>query len=408
VTWAVFKVMLLTLIRDKGALLLAFILPPVVYILFAAIFAGTASDDLRLRLAVFDSVQSEATQRLVEELRADENFRTPTRSATSASDLEEMVKRDEADVGLHVRSDPAASGDAAPLLVLGDAAKAVAGPVAAGQIQRILSERLPDVTFTRQFADMEKTFVPLDAGQRQRVEAIIEKMKEDARAKQPGVALEASEGQLVERQSVATVETAKPSVVYYAGAVAMMFLLFASMQGAMQLIDERQSGVLERAAPAMGARIVMVSGKFLFLLLQGVMQSALIFAAAVVLYDVKLLNNLPLWFAITFAGAALASGLGLLLSAISRTRQQAQAISTFLILVLSAVGGSMVPRFLMPEWLQDMSLAVPNAWIIEAYHGLLWRGTNARDTLMLVLPATAVALACLVGAALFLGQGKRR
>jgi ABC-2 type transport system permease protein len=407
-TWAVFKVMLLTLLRDKGALLLAFILPPVVYVLFAAIFAGTASDDLRLRLAIYDEVRSEATLRLVEELRADDTFRKPERDATSADDLTNMVRRDLADVGLHLRSDPASTGREAPLLVLGDAAKAVAAPVAAGQIQRILAERLPDVTFTRQFAEFEKQFVPLEPAQRARIDAILEKMKEDARARLPGSELADAEGQLVERQSIKVTETAKPAVVYYAGAVAMMFLLFAAMQGAMQLIDERQSGVLERAAPSMSGRVVMVAGKFLFLLVQGVAQAGLIFAAAVVLYNVKAFDRWPLWFAITLAGAALAASVGLLLSAMSRTRQQAQAISTFLILVLSAVGGSMVPRFLMPEWLQKLSWAVPNAWVIEAYHGVLWREAGLRETLMLILPAFAVALACLMGAALLLGLRKSR
>lgn len=407
-TWAVFKVMVLTLIRDKGALLLAFVLPPVVYVLFAAIFAGTASDDLTLRLAIYDGVRSEATSRLVQELRADSTFRMADRDATSAQDLSDMVRLDLADVGLLLRTDPAVAGADAPLLVISDAAKAVAGPVAAGQIQRIVAERLPDVTFTRQFAEMEKQFVQLQPTQRQRVKAILAKMKDDARAKTPGIEMEEASEQLVGRESIAAAGGTKPAVVYYAGAVAMMFLLFAAMQGAMQLIDERQTGVLERAAPNAGTRAVLVIGKFIFLLGQGVVQVALIFAAAVLLYGVKVWDSVPLWLLITIAAAALAAGLGLLLSAASRTRQQAQAISTFLILVLSAVGGSMVPRFLMPEWLQDVSWYVPNAWVIEAYHGILWRGANLRETLMLVAPVLAVALLCLAGAVLLLGLRKSR
>jgi ABC-2 type transport system permease protein len=408
VTWAVFKVMLLTLIRDKGALLLAFVLPPVVYVLFTAIFAGTASDDLKLRLAVYDSVKNEATIRLVQELRADGSFRAADRNATSAADLAAMVRQDLADVGLHLRSDPALADGDAPLLVISDAAKAVAGPVAAGQIQRILSERLPDVALTRQFAEIEKQFVTLAPAQKQRVDAILSKMRKDARAKAPGALVEEVEGKLVGREAIAGGSGIKPSVVYYAGATAMMFLLFAAMQGAMQLIDERQTGVLERAAPDTNTRVVMVLGKFLFLLGQGTVQAALIFAAAMALYGVKVWQNLPSWLVITLAGASLAAGLGLLVSAASRTRQQAQAISTFLILVLSAIGGSMVPRFLMPEWLQKVSWFLPNAWVIEAYHGILWRGAAFRETMMLVFPVFGVAVVWVACAIMLLGMRRNR
>jgi ABC-2 type transport system permease protein len=87
----------------------------------------------------------------------------------------------------------------------------------------------------------------------------------------------------------------------------------------------------------------------------------------------------------TLAAAAAAAGLGLAVASACTTKQQAQTISTFVVLVCSAIGGSMVPRFMMPPWMQDIGWYTPNAWGIEAYHGALWRS----DALTALLPQLA-------------------
>jgi ABC-2 type transport system permease protein len=52
----------------------------------------------------------------------------------------------------------------------------------------------------------------------------------------------------------------------------------------------------------------------------------------------------------------------------------------------------MVPRFMMPPWLQDIGWFTPNAWAIEAYDGVLWRGESLADVLpgLGALAATAI------------------
>src|SRR5947199_10743512 len=55
------------------------------------------------------------------------------------------------------------------------------------------------------------------------------------------------------------------------------------------------------------------------------------------------------------------------LASICRSRAQLGALSTLVILVMSSVGGSMFPRFLMPEAMQKSGLLTINAWAIDGF-----------------------------------------
>lgn len=84
---------------------------------------------------------------------------------------------------------------------------------------------------------------------------------------------------------------------------------------------------------------------------------------------------------ISLAAAATATGLGVLISALVRTEAQAGGLTVLLLLTLSALGGCFVPRFLMPEWLQQLGLITPHAWALDAYQDLLVRGYGLIEVL---------------------------
>ena len=48
-------------------------------------------------------------------------------------------------------------------------------------------------------------------------------------------------------------------------------------------------------------------------------------------------------------------------------------MSTILILTMSALGGSMFPRFLMTPTMQKIGLVTFNAWALDGYIAVFWR-----------------------------------
>jgi ABC-2 type transport system permease protein len=75
----------------------------------------------------------------------------------------------------------------------------------------------------------------------------------------------------------------------------------------------------------------------------------------------------------TIATAATAAAFGLFLATLARTREQLGGISTLLILTLSAIGGSMFPRFLMSDAMQKAGLVAFNTWALDGYTKVFWR-----------------------------------
>ena len=80
----------------------------------------------------------------------------------------------------------------------------------------------------------------------------------------------------------------------------------------------------------------------------------------------------PLWLLMVVAATAFAAtGLAMLVASVAKTETQVAVYGTLLVLVLAGVGGSMMPRDLMPETMRQISHVTPHAWALDAYQQLL-------------------------------------
>jgi ABC-2 type transport system permease protein len=93
------------------------------------------------------------------------------------------------------------------------------------------------------------------------------------------------------------------------------------------------------------------------------------------------LGHLPAWVIVSLALAAVANGLGLLVAALGKTEAQVNGLSVLLAIILSALGGMMVPTFIMPDLMKTLSLFTPHAWALAGYHDIIIRGLDTREVL---------------------------
>lgn len=97
---------------------------------------------------------------------------------------------------------------------------------------------------------------------------------------------------------------------------------------------------------------------------------------------------------------------GLLVAVCSRTLEQATTIGGVGNLLVAAVGGIMVPRFVMPESMQALANTSPMAWALDGFHAVMLRQGSAADIAAPCVKLLALA-ALLLGAALWVHHRRR-
>jgi ABC-2 type transport system permease protein len=163
-------------------------------------------------------------------------------------------------------------------------------------------------------------------------------------------------------------------------------VFFIVLTLASSFLQEKRDGTFQRILAAPLSKTALLIGKLLPYYLVNLIQIGLMFCIGVVVFGIKL-GNLPALVIVSLALAAAANGLGLLVAALGKTEAQVNGLSVLLAITLSALGGMMVPTFIMPNLMKTLSLFTPHAWALAGYHDIIIRGLGTKDVLtkMLVL-----------------------
>jgi ABC-2 type transport system permease protein len=347
--------------RDKRTRFIL-IIPPILQMM---VFGYAANYEIRhVPTVVLDLDHSQESRELVSRFTSSPYFEVQ-RQLTNSHQLGDLIERGDATVGLEIDAGFAQklrSGQTAPLQVIVDATNSNTALIASGYISQIA------LTFAREY-------------QRDRIDRIAPQLIE-----------------VMPQVELAPRPWYNPDLrsrwFFVPGIIGSLTLVLVITLTAFAVVREREIGTLEQmmVTPIRPAEFIL--GKTLPFFLIGVFDVALISVVG------------SLWFQVPFRGhvsvLALGAvlfilcmlGVGLLISTISATQQQAMVTSFFFIMPAITFSGFGFPISTMPHWMQLFSYVIPLRYFLIVIRGTYLKGVGM-DILwpqMAAMAGLAVAL----------------
>jgi len=405
--------------RDRVAQALTFMLPIIFFSIFATVFGNQGrSGTPTIRVAVVDEDGSELSRRITEGLGHEQGLRVRTTvdpegkgAALDAAGAEKLVRTGDVPVAIvlpkGLGETAAAFGDPSQrvrIKLLADVSDRIAPQMVNGLLQKVSMTAAPDLMMQGGMKQFERYAGALTPQQRAAVDAWLPQLKTDGSSGGTATAgTQNSFGIGVETIDVMHQgKTDKDSLIsFYAAGVGVMFLLFSVSGASGSLLDEMDTGTLDRVLSTRVGMNGLLAAKWLFIAFVGMLQLTVMFVWGRLAFGLDLFHHLPGFVVMTAFTAAAASAFGLVLATAAKTRAQLSGMSTIVILTMSALGGSMFPRFLMSETMQRIGLLTFNAWALDGYLKVFWRDAPVWELWPQVLVLTLIAGAFLTLARLF-------
>lgn len=388
-------------LRDRVALLMSFALPIVLATVFGAamgsVFGGGGGAN-RIEILFEDLDGSAASKALLAELQSSKALQVEVRS-----EVRSRVERGSAPAALLVPAGFGADVEAGrkPRLVLyRDPGKEIEQQILAGNLVPVLMRASgPAVAKEMMKRGMEAMGFP--AGMREMAETMFDaqpKSKDGASSSKNPFDFETGGADALglhveDVAGGADADQKSAGGSHAIAGIAVMMLLFGLTACGGTILEEEQSGTLQRVRLTPNAGVAVLLGKMIFTVAVGLSQLVLLFAYGGLVFGVPVLREPVALFVHSVAVASAAAGFGLCLAVLCRTRKQLEGLSTLLILTMSALGGSWFPLAIVPAWFRTIGHFTLNAWAMDGYQGIFWYGKGLGGIAVDVLVLFAIAIA---------------
>jgi len=168
----------------------------------------------------------------------------------------------------------------------------------------------------------------------------------------------------------------KSSVYMVPGVICLILLLTTLILTSMAVTKEREMGTLEQLIVYPIKPWELILGKTVPFIIIGFCDVVLIVLAGRIIFDLPIRGSLVFLFGVCFVFILTTLSLGLFISTISRTQQQAMMTAVFFILPAMLLSGIFSSLESMPRIIQFITLLNPLRYFVRAVRGILLKGNG--------------------------------
>ncbi len=168
----------------------------------------------------------------------------------------------------------------------------------------------------------------------------------------------------------------KSRAYFVPGVIVNIIALVTMMLTSMSIVREKEIGTMEQLMVTPMRPLELIIGKLLPFAIVGILEVALVIAAALLVFAIPIRGNIPLLFGCALLFLLSTLGVGLFISTISQTQQQAMLSSFFFFMPALLLSGFAFPIHNMPQVVQYLTYLDPLRYFIEIVRGLFLKGTG--------------------------------
>jgi ABC-2 type transport system permease protein len=176
------------------------------------------------------------------------------------------------------------------------------------------------------------------------------------------------------------------------GILVLLITIISFILSGMNVVREKEIGTIEQINVTPIKKYQFIAGKLIPFWIIGLFELAFGLTIGKLIFDIPLVGSLGLVFGFAAIYLIVLLALGLLVSTIVNTQQQAMFISFFFMVVFILMSGLFTGVESMPEWAQIVDKANPLAYFVEVMRMILLKGSGFKDIINQFVAITSFAI----------------